>query len=157
MTQPHLLEVSEVTGETLNISLCRSPCAPSSSGESWVRNPRSGQDNVGCSWGHDTRTGTERPWRCSVTHFPSTGTRRHDAACPALDAGAGVVGVSAGRICSEELPTGTDTTHAIKRTADKMPCMDLRKQRENGEHPEMRLYFSINVSSCVNSKSFFQD
>lgn len=80
MTQPHLLEVSEVTRETLNISLRRSPCAPSSSGESWVRNPRSGQDNAGCSWGHNTRTGTERPWRCSVTHFPSTGTPRHGAA-----------------------------------------------------------------------------
>lgn len=120
------IEVSEVTQETLNLSLCHSPFTTSGSGGAGKRclstgwgTGSAGRSVPGVPARHDTRTRTERlrtDWEAMETFShaitcgcPATGTPRQRPAWSCVlspDPGAIAGSISARRICSEQLPTG---------------------------------------------------
>lgn len=131
-------EVSEVTQETLNISLCHSPLTGSrrhGAGKHWVGNLHSGLESTGCScrawhmdrkgeavtdWEATETFGCEMRWRC-----PTIGTPRQqlweDASSAALSMALSqsVPGQEGSALSS--CPKAPSTTSAIERPADKMP------------------------------------
>lgn len=129
-------EVSEVTQETLNISLCHSPLMGSrrhGAGKHWVGNVHSGLESTGCScraWHMDRRGcdrlgghGDVRLW--DEMEMPTIGTPRQQlweaasSAALSMALSQSVPGQEGSALSS--CPMAPSTTSATERPADKMP------------------------------------